>query len=161
MTQALNGCVCVIAIAAVRGEILTGTTVKLTPALATPSTVIITLPVVAPAGTGDTIEVALQPVGVAAAPLKVSLLLPWVAPKFVPVIVIGAPAALDAGETLVMTGVGGGGRIIMLLPPPPQPARARVAARAAVRRLNLGPSIVILVAIKSIERETITAGRPL
>ena len=41
-------------------------TVKLTPLLATPPTVTTTLPVVAPVGTGATIEVALQLVGVAA-----------------------------------------------------------------------------------------------
>ena len=39
-------------------------TVKLTPLLATPPTVTTTLPVVAPVGTGATIEVALQLVGV-------------------------------------------------------------------------------------------------
>ena len=51
-------------------------TVKLTPLLATPLTVTTTLPVVAPVGTGATIDVALQLVGVAAVPLKVTVLLP-------------------------------------------------------------------------------------
>ena len=46
-----------------------------------------TLPVVAPAGTGTTMLVADQVVGVAAVPLKVTVLVPWVAPKLVPVIV--------------------------------------------------------------------------
>src|SRR5256885_11850821 len=45
-------------------------TVKLTPLLATPPTVTITLPVVAPVGTGATMLVALQLVGVAATPLN-------------------------------------------------------------------------------------------
>jgi hypothetical protein len=49
--------------------------VKLKPLLCTPLTVTITLPVVAPAGTGATMLVALQLVGVAAAPLKVTVLL--------------------------------------------------------------------------------------
>ena len=45
-------------------------TVKLTPLLATPPTVTTTLPVVAPDGTGATMLVALQLVGVAAVPLN-------------------------------------------------------------------------------------------
>ena len=45
-------------------------TVKLTPLLATPPTVTTTFPVVAPAGTGATMLVALQLVGVAAVPLN-------------------------------------------------------------------------------------------
>jgi hypothetical protein len=51
-----------------------GNTVNPAPALVTPFTVTTTLPVVAPAGTGTTIDVALQLVGVAAAPLKVTVL---------------------------------------------------------------------------------------
>ena len=51
-------------------------TVKLTPLLATPPTVAITFPVVAPAGTGTTRLVALQLVGVAAVPLNDTVLVP-------------------------------------------------------------------------------------
>src|SRR5437899_10119249 len=54
-------------------------TVKLTPLLATPPTVTTTFPVVAPAGTGATMLVALQLVGVAAVPLNLIVLVPWVA----------------------------------------------------------------------------------
>ena len=61
-------------------------TVKLIPLLATPPTVTTTLPVVAPAGTGTAMLVALQLVGLAAVPLNVTVLLPCVAPKFVPLI---------------------------------------------------------------------------
>jgi hypothetical protein len=64
--------------------------VKTTPLLATPATVTTTLPVVAPAGTGITMLVALQLVGVAAVPLNVTVPVPCVAPKFVPVMVTGA-----------------------------------------------------------------------
>src|SRR5256886_12292812 len=46
----------------------------LTPAFATPPTVTTTLPVVAPAGTGTTMFVTLQLVGVAPIPLKVTVL---------------------------------------------------------------------------------------
>jgi len=82
------------------------TTVKLLPALATPDTVTITFPVVAPVGTAATIDVALQLVGVAVVPLNFTVLVPWVAPKFVPVRVIDAPTAPDVGERVVMLGVG-------------------------------------------------------
>jgi len=51
-------------------------TVKETPLLARPLTVTTTLPVVAPFGTATTMLVALQLVGVAAVPLRVTVLDP-------------------------------------------------------------------------------------
>ena len=75
-------------------------TVKLTPLLATPPTVTTTFPVVAPAGTGTTMLVAFQLVGVAAVPLNVTVLVPCVDPKFVPVIVTDTPTAPDVGAKL-------------------------------------------------------------
>jgi hypothetical protein len=81
-------------------------TVKATALLATPPTVTTTLPVVAPAGTGTTILVADQVVGVAAVPLNVTVLVPFVDPKFEPVIVTAAPTAPLTGERLVMPGAG-------------------------------------------------------
>jgi hypothetical protein len=80
--------------------------VKTTPLLATPATVTTTLPVVAPAGTGTTMLVALQLVGVAAVPLNVTVPVPCVAPKFVPVIVTGVAMAALAGEIPEIEGVG-------------------------------------------------------
>jgi len=68
-----------------------GVTVNGRPLLATPPTVTTTLPVVAPAGTGASMLVALQLVGVAVVPLNVTVLVPCVAPKLAPVIVISAP----------------------------------------------------------------------
>jgi len=82
-------------------------TVKLAPLLATPPTVTTTLPVVAPAGTGATMLVALQLVGVAAVPLKATVLVPCVAPKFAPAIVTDAPTNPDVGLRLAMLGVPG------------------------------------------------------
>jgi hypothetical protein len=79
-------------------------TVNATPLLATPPTVTTTFPVVAPAGTTTTMLVALQFVGVAAVPLKVSVLLPCDAPKFVPVIVTDVPATPEAGFRLAIFG---------------------------------------------------------
>ncbi len=81
-------------------------TVKLTPLLAWPPTVTTTFPVVAPVGTGATILVALQLVGVAAVPLKLTVLVPCVAPKFVPMIVTVVPGGPDAGDSLVIIGTG-------------------------------------------------------
>src|SRR2546422_9755345 len=79
-------------------------TVKLTPLLATPPTVTTTLPVVAPAGTGTTMLVALQLVGAVAVPLNVTVLVPCVAPKFAPAIVTDVPTNPDVGFKLVMLG---------------------------------------------------------
>jgi len=81
------------------------TTVKLTPLLATPDTVTTTFPVVAPLGTVATMLVAAQLVAVAVVVLNLSVLLPWVEPKFVPVIVTEAPTAPDVGDKLVIFGV--------------------------------------------------------
>src|SRR5260370_4044853 len=66
-------------------------TVKLTPLLATPPTVTTTFPVVAPAVTVALMLVPLQAVGVAATPLSLTVLVPWVAPNFPPPIVTDVP----------------------------------------------------------------------
>ena len=63
-----------------------GVTVKLTPLLEFPPTVTTIFPVVAPLGTGATMLVALQMVGVAVVPLTVTV---PVDPKFNPLIVMG------------------------------------------------------------------------
>jgi hypothetical protein len=80
--------------------------VKFAPLLATPLTVTTTFPVVAPVGTGTAIEVALQIVGEALVPLKVTVLVPCVVPKFVPVMVTDVPTAPEVGLRFVMLGVG-------------------------------------------------------
>jgi hypothetical protein len=84
-------------------------TVKVSALLATPPTVTTTPPVVAPAGTVATMLVLDQLVGVAVVPLKVSVLVPWVAPKFVPAIVTAVPAAPIDGVRLVSVGEVDGG----------------------------------------------------
>jgi hypothetical protein len=81
-------------------------TVKPMPLLATPPTVTTTLPVVAPAGTGATMLVALQLVGVADTPLNLTVLLPCDAPKFAPPIVTEVPTKPDVGFRLLMLGAG-------------------------------------------------------
>ena len=75
------------------------------PVLASPPTVTTTLPVVAPVGTGATMLVADQLVGVAAIPLNVTVLLPCVAPNPVPVIVTAVATGPLVGDKPVMTGV--------------------------------------------------------
>src|SRR6267378_7995891 len=80
-------------------------TVNVTPLLATLDTVTTTFPVVAPLGTGTTMVVALQLVGVPAVPLNLTVLVPCVDPKFVPVTVTDVPANPDVGFRLVMLGV--------------------------------------------------------
>ena len=72
--------------------------------LATLATVTTTLPVMAPLGTGTTMLVVLQLVGVAVVPLNLTVLLPWGEPKFAPVIVMEVPTAADVGERLVISG---------------------------------------------------------
>jgi hypothetical protein len=71
--------------------VMLGVTLKLNALLANAPTVTTTFPVVAPAGTVVVMVVSLQVVGVDAVPLKVMVLVPCVAPKLVPVIVIDVP----------------------------------------------------------------------
>ena len=97
--------------------VMCGVTAKLTPLLATPPTVTTTFPVVAPLGTGTTILVAVQLVGVAAVLLNVTVLLPWVAPKPVPVMVTEILTAPETGDKLVMLGITV--KLIPLLATPP------------------------------------------
>jgi len=107
-------------------------TVKVTPLLAKPATVITTLPVAAPLGTVVTMLVLLQLVGVAAVPLNVSVLVPCVAPKFVPAIVTDVPMSPELGERFVMDGVP--------LPSFPTDAPALKAAISAIQSRREGES---------------------
>jgi len=83
-------------------------TVKSVPLLATPPTVTMTLPVAAPTGTGAMTLEAPQLVGAELTPLKVTVLVPWDAPKFAPKIVTEEPIAPADGLRLLMLGGGGG-----------------------------------------------------
>jgi len=87
-------------------EVIFGATEKFTPLLAIPPTVTTTFPVVAPVGTGTPMLVSPQPVGVAEVPLKVTVLVPWCGPKFVPAIVTNVPTEPEVGFKLVMFGGG-------------------------------------------------------
>src|SRR5256885_931499 len=106
-------------------------TVKLTPLLPTPPTVTTTLPVVAPVGTGATMLVALQLVGVAATPLNLIVLVPCVAPKLAPAIVTDVPTTPDVGFKLVKLGAG----VVTVKVTP-------LLAPASVRELPTTPEVV-------------------
>ena len=80
-------------------------TVKLTPLLDWPPTFTTTSPDAAPAGTGATMLVALQLVGTASVPLNVIVLLPCVAPKLKPLMVIDVPGVAEVGDRLSMCGL--------------------------------------------------------
>ena len=80
------------------------TTVNCTALLVVAATMIDKLPLLAPAGTGTVIEVALQLVGIACVPLNVTELVPCDAPKFAPVIVMEAPGTPLLAERFVMRG---------------------------------------------------------
>lgn len=77
---------------------------KFTALLAIPWTVTTTLPVVAPAGTGTTMVVLFQLVGLPLAPLNEIVLVPCVAPKPVPVTVILVPGSPPFGVSVLITG---------------------------------------------------------
>jgi hypothetical protein len=83
-----------------------GVTVKVTPLLDTPPAVTTSGPELAPEGTGAAMLVALQLIGEASVPLNVTVLLPCVDPKFVPVIVTFVVSGPEAGDTFVIVGVG-------------------------------------------------------
>ena len=90
-------------------------TVNETPLLACPLTVTTTLPVLAPLGTVATMDVALQLVAVALVPLNVTVLVPCVEPKFVPVIVTDVPTAPEVGDSPLMFGLGNTAKLTPLL----------------------------------------------
>jgi hypothetical protein len=96
-------------------------TVKLTPLLATPpAAVTTTFPVVAPLGTVTPMLVfdQLPDVTVAVVPLNVTV--PWLDPKFVPVIVTEAPTAPELVDRPLMLGAPVTVKLTPLLDTPPE-----------------------------------------
>src|SRR5882672_3029968 len=96
-----------------------GRTVKFTRLLVTPPTVTSTSPLVDAEGTSTTMLVALQLAGVPDVPLKVTVLVPCVEPKFVPAMVTDVPTTPDVGFRLMMLGGGVTVKFIPLLATPP------------------------------------------
>src|SRR6266403_1933694 len=129
---------------------VTGGTVKFTPLLAAPPTVTTTFPVVVPNGTGTTMLVALQLVGVPAVPLKVTVLVPCVVPKFAPAIVTDVPTAPEFGFRLVMFGadeVTVKFTPLLMSPAEPPPLGALVTTTFPVAA-PLGTGTIMLVALQ-------------
>jgi hypothetical protein len=84
--------------------VILGVTVKGFPLLATPETVTTTFPVVAELGTVTPMLVPLQDVTDAVVPLNATVLVPWVVPKFVPVIVTAVPTGPKLTDNVVIVG---------------------------------------------------------
>src|SRR5439155_6515725 len=120
-----------------------GGTVNKTPLLATPLAFTITFPVVAPAGTGATMLPALQVVGVANMPLKVTLPEPCVVPKFEPVMVTDVPTCPEGGERLLILGAGTTVKLTPLLATPPAAVTTTLPVVAP-----LGTEAAMLVALQ-------------
>ena len=83
---------------------MAGITPKDIPVLVWPFTVTVMFPVVAPLGTAATMLVALQLEGELTMPLKLTVLVPCVAPKLDPEMVTDAPTGPEAGDTLLRLG---------------------------------------------------------
>lgn len=94
-------------------------TVKSTPLLITPLASTTTFPVVAPVGTVAVMLVPVQLVTEAVLPLKMTALVPWVAPKFDPAMVNDVPTGPEVGLKLVMAGCGVTVKAVLLLATPP------------------------------------------
>jgi len=130
-----------------------GVTVKTTALLATPPTVTTTGPVVAPAGTWTVILTELQAVGAIApaeAPLKVTVLVPWGAPKFAPDIKMRAPTAPADGLKLEM--LGGGGVTVKFTPLLATPLRVTTTAPVVD---PAGTGTLILVSLQLVGLATV------
>jgi hypothetical protein len=118
------------------------------PLLAKPPTVTTTLPVDAPLGTGTTILLTPQLVGVPAVPLKVTVLVPCGDPKVFPLIVTAVPNIPEVGERFVM--LGGTVKLTPLLATPPAATTKTlpvVAATGTATVILEAPQFVGLAAI--------------
>ena len=92
-------------------------TVNVIPLLDCPPTVRITGPVVTPDGTGTTILLGPQLVGVAVVPANVIVLWPCVVAKFWPVMVSEVPTGPEVGETAEMDGANEKETPLLEIPP--------------------------------------------
>jgi len=108
-----------------------------------------TLPVVAPLGTGTTMLVSDQAVGVAVVPLNFTVLVPLVAPKFAPVIVIDVPTGPLLGDTLVTLGatVTVYGRLLLAMPPTVTTTPPVVAPAGTGTTMPLADQVVGVAAV--------------
>jgi|SRR5882724_1590390 len=114
-------------------------TVNVVPFVANPLIVAITLPVVAPIGTGATMLVPFQELGVPFVPLNVSALA--TVPKPAPEIVTGAPIGAGFGDIPVITGIAKND-LALLVPPV---ILTTTSALPGGRLLGTGTTIVLLL----------------
>src|SRR6267378_1640177 len=127
-----------------------GRTVKFTRLLVTPPTVTSTSPLVDAEGTSTTMLVALQLAGVPDVPLKVTVLVPCVEPKFVPAMVTDVPTTPDVGFRLMMLGadeVTVKFTPLLMSPAEPPPLGALVTTTFPVAA-PLGTGTIMLVALQ-------------
>src|SRR5262245_54088364 len=108
------------------------------------------LPLVAPIGTGTTIVVSLQLEGVATTPPKLTMLEPWPARTFAPVVVMTAPVRPLAGATAPTEGARTVNTPPWLAAPPTVTTTGPVVA-------SIGTWVLMLVALQLLG----TAGTPL
>src|SRR5919108_713936 len=87
--------------------------------------------------------VALQLVGVAAAPLKVTVLVPWAKPKPVPVIVTDVSTGPEVGLRLVMFGATLKGTPLLGVPPTKTTTLPEVAPEGTGTTIVVGFQLVI------------------
>jgi hypothetical protein len=112
--------------------------VNVTPLLTCWPTLTVTGPLLTLEGTVTPIEVAVQLVTLAGNPLKRTTLDPWLAPKFWPEIVTGAPAAPVVRESAVMLGPGATVKVtLLLLIPPAETTTGPVVAPAGTGTMML------------------------
>src|SRR5712691_5127748 len=111
-------------------------TVNGTPVLTSAPTVTTTGPVVAPIGTGATMVLAFQLVGVATTPLKVTAFPLELVPKFAPLMVTGVPTGPELGDTLLIVGV---------VPPVPGQLPLQMSARRSVPHCWAGLTVIVPV----------------
>jgi len=117
----------------------TPNTVKGTALLGPSPTATTTGPLMAVGGTGTTMLLALQLLGVAVTPLKVTVLSASAVPKFVPAIVTDVPAVADAGVMPAILGEGSTVKSIPLLEPANTGPLVAPAGTKVYRRLLSPP----------------------
>jgi hypothetical protein len=102
---------------------------------------------VAPVGTVVTIALALQLTTVAVVPLNVTVLVPWLFPKFVPKIVTSAPTAPEFTDKLVMVGVTVNAEPLLATPPTVTTTLPVVAPVGTVVPIEVALQLVIVALV--------------
>lgn len=113
-------------------ELITGAGTKLVPLVPTPVEVVMVIgPMVALVGTWTVTDVAVHGgTTVASVPLNLTVLVPWLPPKFVPVMVTEVPTAPPPGVNEVIVGGGRTVKLVPLVAVPPGVVTVRVPVAA-------------------------------